>query len=100
MLLRYLAKQSAENYCSTLNIGSTNTTSHFISDLAAAAIASLWAEDSTAMIGDAGSSLASSLTDISNAMLTPLDNTVANLFGSGPLSAGLFADKKNNGFLG
>ena len=102
MLLRYLAKQAAENCGSVVSSGSSNIISNSVSDSIASAASMLWADDSTAVITNTGSELTSSMTAISNAMLTPPDSTGNDVFGADSLSFNLFSDKKNSGlnFLG
>ena len=101
MLLRYFAKQSAENYGGVLSSGSSNIISDSVSDSIASAASMLWSDDSAAMVADTGSELSSSMIAVSNALLTPLDSTGSDLFGADTLSSGLFSDtEKNKSFLG
>ena len=73
-------------------------TANSVADSITSAASSLWSE-TTAAVADVGRELASSMVSISNAMLTPLDSTDSNVFGSGSLASDLFSDKKNNGFI-
>ncbi len=101
MLLRYLAKQSAENYGSSLNSGSSSTSSHFVNDTAVSSASLLWTDGSAATVVDTGSGLASTMSVVSGAMLAPFDSADVSLFGSESLASGLFFDsEKNRGFLG
>ncbi len=101
MLMRYFAKQSAENYVNVISASSSNIGSDSVSDSMASAASMLWVDDTPAMVADTGSELASSMTAISNAMLMPLDSTGSDLFGADSLSSGLFSDtNKNQSFLG
>ena len=98
MLLRYFAKQVADSFDES--VGSVNSAmlASTVVDSVTSAASSLWSE-TTAAVADTGSELASSMVSISNAMLTPLDSTDSNVFGSGSLASDLFSDKKNNGFI-
>ena len=98
MLLRYFAKQTADNFAGTSESLSSPLMASFAVDSVTSAVSSLWSE-TTAAVADTGSELASSMVSISNAMLTPLDSTDSNVFGSGSLASDLFSDKKNNGFI-
>ena len=101
MLLRYLAKQSADNYGYVINNGSYNIISNSISDSIASAASMLWTAETPA-VADTGSELTSSMTAIHNAMLTPLDSTDGNVLGADSLASDLFSDTNNKGlnFLG
>ena len=101
MLMRYFAKQTADNYSGVLNGSSSNILSNDVSDSIASAAAMLWTDETTAAVADTGSELASSMASINNSLLTPLDSADANLFGADSLSSGLFSDSnKNQSFLG
>ena len=101
MLLRYFAKQSAENYGNVINVASANVAVSDLSESVASAASLLWTEETPAMIADTGSELTSSTLSVTNAMLTPLDSTGSDLYGADSLSAGLFSDtNKNQSFLG
>ena len=101
MLLRYLAKQSADNYDYVINNGSYNIISNSISDSIASAASMLWTAETPA-VADTGSELTSSMTAIHNALLTPLDSADSNVLGSDSLASDLFSDTNNKGlnFLG
>ena len=70
MLLRYFAKQTAENFSDTLNSVSGSMMVSCDTDSISSAASLLWTDDSTAAVADTGSLLTPSMTDISNAMLT------------------------------
>ena len=107
MLLRYLAKQSVENYGSVLdsassNMVATSNSNPIVSDSIVSAASMLWTDEQPAAVADTGSELASSMASINNALLTPLDSTDSNLLGSDSLASDLFSDTNNKGlnFLG
>ena len=93
MALRYFAKQVADywnedsmNYSNGLLAGS------FADSISTAT--SSFRSDGTAAVANAGSELASSLNDVSNAMLMPLDSAGANWLGTDSLTSGLFSEKR------
>ena len=92
--------RSAENYGSEFSGGTFNTFADSVPDTFSSAASLLWAEDTTAAIADTGGELTSDMTAVSNAMLTPWDNTNAYVTGSDTLYSGLFPDSKNKNFLG
>lgn len=96
MLLRYFAKQSAEHYGGVSGDESASVIANDLSESAAMAASLLWTDDTSAMIGDNGDGLTSSMTAVSNAMLMPLDSTGSDCFGTGSLISGLFSNTKNN----
>ena len=102
MLLRYFAKQSAENYSNVINSGSSNILSDSGSDSIVSAASMLWTDEQPAAVADTGSELASSMASINNALLTPLDSTDSSVLGSDSLASDLFSDTNNKGlnFLG
>ena len=100
MLLRYFAKQSADNYFSTGSSVSSGMLANSVADPITSAVSDLWSEP-TAQVADTDGELASSIMSISNAMLTPLDNRNGNMLGLDSPVSGLFSDKNNGlNFLG
>ena len=100
MLLRYFAKQSADNYFSTGSSVSSGMLANSVVDPITSAVSDLRSEP-TAQVADTDCDLASSILSISNAMLTPLDNRNGNMLGSDSPVSGLFSDKKSGlNFLG
>ena len=101
MLLRYFAKQVADSFGGTVsNIADTLVSS--VPDTIVSAASMLWSDETVVAVADTRSELASSMTSINNALLTPLDSTDSNVLGSDSLAADLFSDTNNKGlnFLG
>ena len=100
MLLRYFAKQVADSFGATIS-DTSRMLAGSVTDSVVSAASMLWTDDTVATVADTGSQLTSSMTAVTNAMLTPLDSTDSNLYGSDSLSSGLFSDtNKNQSFLG
>ncbi len=101
MFLRYFAKQSADNYFSMFNSNYSNILADSVSGSVASDASLLWVDENMSAVADTGNEISTSMTVVSNAMLTPMDSTVSELFRTDSLSSGLFSDtKKNQSYLG
>ena len=96
MLLRYFAKQVADSFGETVSGSASEMTINSVMDSIVPSTSFLWPE-TTAMVADTRSELASAMTSGSNDLCTSLNGSGTAVFGTDFLSPGLFTENTNNG---